>query len=65
MKVARDLEVELDARDLNMFLSDNWHAYRILRDGGQIISADGKIYAIDTRSFFRRDPIFEWKRNLP
>jgi hypothetical protein len=41
-QACRDLEVERDAADLDMFLSDNWHTYRILREGGRLIEVGGK-----------------------
>lgn len=43
----RQIEVERDAADLDMFLSDDWPVYKILRDGGVILQApDGTFYAV-------------------
>jgi len=51
----RELEVEQDARDLDMFLSDDWPVYKILRSGGAIIQTGGKFYAVD-RKFLSFSP---------
>jgi len=47
----RDLEVEQDARDLDIFLSDDWPFYKIIRDGGVVIHVGDSLYAVP-RSFF-------------
>jgi hypothetical protein len=60
-KVMRELEVEQDAKDLDMFLSDNWHPYRILRGGGVLMQFDGNWYAVE-RSLLSPNWL-EWPKN--
>ncbi len=64
-KLMRDIEAEQDAADLDMFLSDNWPAYRLLREGGSIVECDGKYYVIakpDLGSLWPIPRSFDWKR---
>ncbi len=43
----RDLEVEQDARDLDIFLSDHWNFYKILRFGGVVFVFGDEVFAVD------------------
>lgn len=38
---------EMD-NEMNMFLSDNWNLYKIIKNGGAIIQVGDKYYAVDT-----------------
>jgi hypothetical protein len=51
VKTMRDFEIEQDARDLDLFLSDHWHTYRMIREGALIFQMGDQVYVCERKAF--------------
>ena len=68
LETLRDVQRRLDMaeadHELNVFLSDNWQAYKLLKQGGRVVEVNGT-YFVCGKEFFEGLKLREdlpWKR---